>query len=564
MPESDASHNEPQSPPTEEAWRDKILGDAMGYTKGLVTVLDSLNEGFRRRGQELEELRHRLTILQNERRTIQEQRSGFEAQLGALTAERDTLHSSLEERNRQFDQLRQELLQSQAALEGRNRELQEIRAVDQNARRQAEELREIVRDMERERVRLRESAAQTQREEAALRDSLARTEQLLESARRDLADSQKEVARLQGALRGESDFSTPDRKSLQLTLEERGRELDRLRQELSQKQEVLEARAQEIQNLQTACANASRNEEELREAIREMERAREGDALQHATRLAEVERLLQEVRGSSAQAQREEAALRENLARAEQLLDSARRDLAHSQEQIASLRGSLEREQSRAEYLQDQLRTRWQDLPDLNATVRTARGYLRDIAVIVGGPLELGGGGETAQEEVLWAELVQRVRLQVETAARAHEELATLRRLAGPVREDQGTKEAPSERVHEIPPSLTGPSVSQRGSKHRDPLAGMLVECVLEGSGGQTTRILRGEMTRLNPLGLMGVFDERLPEGRLVVIRLTRGKEVLSCHGRVLRVRPSATASGKVAVFDHLIRFDSPLQGFHR
>jgi hypothetical protein len=65
-------------------------------------------------------------------------------------------------------------------------------------------------------------------------------------------------------------------------------------------------------------------------------------------------------------------------------------------------------------------------------------------------------------------------------------------------------------------------------------------------------------------MGLMGVFDERLPEGRLVVIRLTRGKEVLSCHGRVLRVRPSATASGKVAVFDHLIRFDSPLQGFHR
>ncbi|HXZ44804.1 MAG TPA: hypothetical protein VEH53_08225 [archaeon] len=564
MPESDASHNEPQGPPTEEAWRDKILGDAMGYTKGLVTVLDSLNEGFRRRGQEIEELRHHLTILQNERRTIQEQRSGFEVQIGALTAERDKLRSSLEERNREFDQLRQELLQSQAALEARNREIQEIRAVDHNATRQAEELREIVRDMERERVRLRESTAQTQREEAALRDSLARTEQLLESARRDLADSQKEVARLQGALRGESDSSTADRKSLSLTLEERSRELDQLRQELSQKQEALETRAQEIQDLQAARANAVREEEELREAIRELEGAREGDALQHATRLAEVERLLQEAHGSSAQAQREEAALRDSLARTEQLLDSARRDLAHSQEQIASLRSSLEREQSRAEYLQDQLRTRWQDLPDLNTTVRTARGYLRDIAVIVGGPLELGGGGETAQEEVLWAELVQRVRLHVEAAARAQEELVTLRRLAEPVREEQGTKEALPERPHEIPPPLTGPSMSQRGSKHRDPLVGVLVECMLEGSGGQATRILRGEMTRLNSMGLMGVFDERLPEGRRVVIRLTRGQEVLSCHGRVLRVRPSATVSDGVAVFDHLIRFDSPMQDFHR
>lgn len=444
MPESDATHNEPQSPPTEEAWRDKILGDAMGYTKGLVTVLDSLNEGFRRRGKELEELRYRLTILQNERRRIQEEGGGFEAQLGALTAERDKLRSSLEERNREFDQLQQELSQSRAALEARAREIQEIQATDHDSSRQAEELREIVRDMERERLRARESAAQAQQEQAALRDSLARTERLLETARRDLTDSQ---------------------------------------------------------------------------------------------------------------------------------------------EQIAILRGSLEREQGRAEYLEDQLRYQPQDIPGLNTTLQTARRFLRDIAVIVGGPPELVGGGEADQEEIQWAELVGRVRLEIETAAQRQEELATLRRRAESVREVLGTTEALPEQLRKvaaeaakepqgegtlhpttadtqgIPLPPKGPLTSPKGSKHRNALTGMMVECMLEGSGGETTRTLRGEMSRLNPMGLMGVFDERLPEGRRVVIRLTRGNEVLSCHGRVLRVRPSATIPGRAAVFDHLIRFDSPMQG---
>ncbi len=581
MPESDATHNEPQSPPTEEAWRDKILGDAMGYTKGLVTVLDSLNEGFRRRGKELEELRYRLTILQNERRRIQEEGGGFEAQLGALTAERDKLRSSLEERNRELDQLQQELSQSRAALEARAREIQEIQATDHDSSRQAEELREIVRDMERERLRARESAAQAQQEQAALRDSLARTERLLETARRDLTDSQKEVARLQNALMGHSDSSTADRKSLQLTLEERNRELDQLRQELSQKQAALEARTQELQ----AAAENTRRGEELHERIRVLERERERDTLQHATRLAEVEGLLQQARESAAQAQQEQAALRDSLARTEGLLETARRDLTDSQEQIAILRGSLEREQGRAEYLEDQLRYQPQDIPGLNTTLQTARRFLRDIAVIVGGPPELVGGGEADQEEIQWAELVGRMRLEIETAAQRQEELATLRRRAESVREVLGTTEALPEQLRKvaaeaakepqgegtlhpttadtqrIPLPPKGPLTSPKGSKHRNSLTGMMVECMLEGSGGEPTRVLRGEMSRLNPMGLMGVFDERLPEGRRVVIRLTRGNEVLSCHGRVLRVRPSATIPGRAAVFDHLIRFDSPMQG---
>ncbi len=576
MPESDATPNEQQTPPTEEAWRDKILGDAMGYTKGLVTVLDSLNEGFRRRGQELEELRHRLIILQNERRTTQEWRGGLEAQVGALTAERDKLRSALEERDREFEQLRQELSKSQAALEARTREIQEFRTAGRDSTRQAEELREIVRDMERERLRAREAAAQAQQEQAALRDRLARTERLLETARRDLTDSQNEIA-----LRGQGESA--DRKSLQLTVEERDREIDKLRQELSQGQTALEGRTREIEELQAAVTGATRREEELHERIRELERGRESDTLQHTACLAEVEGGLQQAREAAAQAQQEQAALRDSLGRTERLLETARRDLTGSQEQIAILRGSLEREQARAEYLQDQLRSQWQDFPGLNTTVQTARGFLRDIAVIVGGPPELVGGGETDQEEIQWAELVQRVRGQIETAAQTQEELAALRRVAESVQrvdaerqqhppatdrpalmakaaaepQGEGALSTAAADTKRIPSTPTSP----KGSKHRNPLAGMRVECMLEGSGGETTRILRGEISRLNAMGLMGVFDARLPEGRRVVVRLTRGDEVFSCVGRVLRVRPSGRIPGGSAVFDHLIRFDSPMPG---
>ena len=70
MPESDATDKEQQALPAEGLWHDKILGDTIGYTKGLVNILDSLNEGFRRRGQELEGQRHRLAILQSERRDL--------------------------------------------------------------------------------------------------------------------------------------------------------------------------------------------------------------------------------------------------------------------------------------------------------------------------------------------------------------------------------------------------------------------------------------------------------------------------------------------------------------
>src|SRR3972149_6356651 len=96
-------------PQAEGQLQDRIIGDAIGYTRGLVAVLDSLTEGFRRRGRELEEHKQRLAILQSERRPVLEERAGLEAQLRSLTPERDGLRTNLEERTREVATLRQEL-----------------------------------------------------------------------------------------------------------------------------------------------------------------------------------------------------------------------------------------------------------------------------------------------------------------------------------------------------------------------------------------------------------------------------------------------------------------------
>jgi hypothetical protein len=83
--------------------------------------------------------------------------------------------------------------------------------------------------------------------------------------------------------------------------------------------------------------------------------------------------------------------------------------------------------------------------------MQAARGVLREIAAIVGGPQDLaGGGGEADREEAPWAELVQRVKLQAETSAQSQEELATLRQLAESVREVLGTTDQLPDRLRKL------------------------------------------------------------------------------------------------------------------
>jgi peptidoglycan hydrolase CwlO-like protein len=403
LPEPDATDKEQQAPLGEGPWHDKILGDAIGYTKGLVTVLDSLSEGFRRRGQELEELRHRLAILQSERRTLQEERAGLEAQIGTRTAE--------------CEALRQELAQGRTALEVSAQEIQALNVACEDANRQAEELREIVRSLERKPGQNRPSTVH-HLPGPRVREGAAPVE-LPGAPRRDEAEPSQPRSAIAGPADLQVQSLITERDRLRAELEKRDQELDRLHQELAQDQASVEARVRELQEQQRASAEAIREKQQLQEVVRGLE----------------------------------QVALRQELAAESRL---------------------------------------------------------------------------TAPE---------------------------------PRQDEKHPQPAPIATSKAFSPTASPPQAAKT-SKYRHPYAGMTVECMLEASGEEITRIYRGEVSRLNGMGLMGVFDERLPEGQRVVVRFARGEEEYSCHGRLVRVRPSARAPAGPPIFDHLIRFDTPIPGF--
>jgi len=87
----------------------------------------------------------------------------------------------------------------------------------------------------------------------------------------------------------------------------------------------------------------------------------------------------------------------------------------------------------------------------------------------------------------------------------------------------------------------------------------MTVECTFPASGTAAACILRGEIERINDMGLMAAFEERLPEGSPMVVRFVRSGEVVSCLGRVVRVQEAAGTATAHASLHHLIRFESPV-----
>jgi hypothetical protein len=115
------------------------------------------------------------------------------------------------------------------------------------------------------------------------------------------------------------------------------------------------------------------------------------------------------------------------------------------------------------------------------------------------------------------------------------------------LRRDAGGKEA------------AAPAAPQRAPKRRTALSGMTVECTLEASGGEAARILRGQIVSINTMGLMGAFEEPFPEDRRVAVRFIRGGEEFMFPGRIVRVQQSATTLDAPPVFNHLIRFESPV-----
>ena len=656
MPESDAPDKDQQVPLAEGPWHDQILGDAIGYTKGLVAILDSLNEGFRRRGQELEEQRHRLSILQSERRGILEARAGLEAQIGSLAADRDALLGKLGEREQELEKLRKSVVQDQAVSEARTREIQEGQVGKADPTRQVEELREVVRSLERQLQRVRPAPADTSPAQV-FRPPLGEHSP---ASQRSGAGAKDALPSLQPSEDPQAGSLVAERDWLRSALEERDRNIEKLRQAAAQGQSSLEARSREIQELQAGMAESARQLEELREVVQGLERERESLIQGQSAREAEIQEELLRVREAAARAGQEQVALREDLADAESVLGSTRKDLASAKEEVLQLERAHDEERARNAQLEERLRSHGGEIARLNATVQAAQTLLGEIVGIIGcASAPAGRGGAISQDGSEGSELVeiaegpdaaqdqvqgvltvvrpileavqevlgppdgpskqpekpaagqtpvkkQRTEQIAEQWRRFLEERAELLRRARRLREENGhlsaqvaamlgEREIQKERQQSVPArdararktepasergqerkktqlsaadkakdssAPAGTSASpQKGTRRRSPFVGMTVECMLEGSGAETTRILRGEITRINTMGLMGAFEERLPEGRRVIVRFARDGEEFSFLGRVIRVQQFRAAPESPSVFDHLIRFESSLTG---
>ncbi len=229
MGESDAvaGQKEQQASVSQELWHDKVLGDAVAYTKGLVAILDSLTDGFQRRGRELEDLRHRLTILQSERRSILEERSAFDARIAALTTERDALRAAVDERERECAALRQEA-ERPAPPEPSHDETRSIVPPVADSAQQAEDLREIVRSLEGQLQRIGQLSDRwpPQSEVGSPVAVDARTE-----ASGDLRGLEELIAEHGVGQQDEIVALTAERDALRAALAERERECDALRRD---------------------------------------------------------------------------------------------------------------------------------------------------------------------------------------------------------------------------------------------------------------------------------------------------------------------------------------------
>jgi hypothetical protein len=514
----------------EGLWNDKVLVDAIGYTKGLASILDSLTDGFQRRGREIEEQRHRLAILQSERRAILEGRSEFEAQIGTLTAERDRLRAEMEGRDRELERLRQEAAQGQVALDARLGEIRELQVRVAEPARQAEELREIVRGLQRERESLTHRQAileaELEEERRQARETAVRATQAQTALREDLADAENILA----GLRKDTASAQGLTVSLRRTAEE-----ERSRTGLLQEQ--LRFQTVEVARLTVAIQGAQTLLGELDEALGgDLGASHPGR--EPGTQRREWSELAEHVEGSEDAANLSREALTmlrpvfEGLwsilgpadGAAIQLPRSAadQAPIRQRAQQIADRWRQLLRERAESTQRERQLRAENQRLSAELAAMNDRRDARRDDP----------GSTPTRDRRAPAGEAV---------ALHGAGEKVLLRGAGG--------KEAAAPAT---------PAAPQRAPKRRTALSGMTVECTLETSGGEAACTLRGQIVSINTMGLMGAFEEQFPEDGRVAVRFVRGGEEFMFPGRILRVQRSATTPDAPPVFNHLIRFESP------
>jgi DNA repair exonuclease SbcCD ATPase subunit len=591
-PYAEANSKDHQASLAEAPWHDKVLTDAIGYTKGLVTLLDSLTEGFQRRGRELEEHRNRLAILQSERRAILENRAGLESQLSSLTAERDEFRSAVEERDRELERLRQEIEPSRVALEAHAREIQALQLAMADRARQAEDLREVVRALERQLERAQ---------------STGHAPELSASRQTAIEDSAK------APQRGPDAPPLPIPDSLRAAEEQVGRliaERDGLRSTV----------------------------EELREAVRGLELERDSAARRQSTLEGELEEERRRVREAATRARQEHAALRADLDDAEALLETARRDMARDQGLITNLRRTIEEERAQQDLLQRQAQSHARDVSRLTAAIQGVQALLEELSSALGegvsSLLPQGGSSRDQEELAILQPLLAALRdfvgstdgtvppsvdLATDRAAVkkraeqiAHQWRQLLRGQAESARREQhlsdenarlsaqlaavlseregqqggqrpasardrksqkggGTPErVPADKTPSapLPDTAEAPQAARPSAASRPPaqarqasLSGAMVECMLEPSSGEPTRTLRGVICRINAMGLMAALEERCQEGRRVAVRFEGGGEAFSLQGKILRVQQPASAPDTPPVFHHLIRFESSPPG---
>ena len=503
MSESDPTGKGQQIPPAQDQWQDQVVADTIGYTKGLVSILDSLSDGFRRRGRELEELRQRLAILQSERRTVLEERSGLEAEIRSLTTDRDALGSRLEGREREGEQLRQDLARVQAGLEARTREIQDLQAAVADSTRKAEELQKIVQGSE-------EFLVSSRRE-------LASSQQLIESLRASLDEERSRTALLQERMRSQAqDLSVLDERleAYRGTLAEiaglvggppdlpgSGPEAG---QEAAQWGELVRAVRHQAEIATQAQEIAAQAQEEiaalkpLAESVREVLGTTEALPERLRKLVSERTMLQQRLEQFSVQWHR----LRQEQAQSVQREQALRQEHERLSQNVADLTAELEAQRAEAETLHRDLAEARERRPEekhpeiagLDEALRTYLATLAEINGIVGGPPPLAGGAVgTSRDAAQWGELVQTVKRQTEMAAQLQEEVVALRPLLQSAREVLGATDALPERLRELAAER---AMLERRLQHVYVQAQRLQQAHAEST--QRERQLREEQERLS------------------------------------------------------------------
>jgi chromosome segregation ATPase len=424
MPQPEAGTPSPQPPRLDtEPWRDKVLTDAIGHTRGLVALLDSLNEAFLRRGQELTEAHQRLEILQTERRRIIEERTRFEEQIRTLEEDRDRARTDLGLRTRDLEQASAELQRLQETMQSQVLELEALRASLADVPRQAAQL----------------EALQKERQ-ALLEERAALEEQLRERSSENL------LLQTQGL--------------------EKDAERERLSGELARLQSAFSAGEEEIRTLKAAGASATKQAEDLRRIVRWLERDRDTAARHHAERLAELDQAQERRSAETVRVEREAAALREQLAQAQTQLESATREAAAAAAERQALTierdaARLEAEQrleaplarARAEVteIEERFRTQAGECARLAAAVESLQTVLASIGAALDRNVSAADLREAeADPAAPWRPILDAVLAQRTWRQQAEKERESLQATLRAMEEALGTSQGLPDRLHDL------------------------------------------------------------------------------------------------------------------